>query len=103
MGTIDQENQLHKNIQADKPVVEAILEALGDGELLTKGILDYVVEETAIGRRPTKIALLTWTGEDYDQGHRWTVRRGEKNEKLYTRLANPIDDTINSLIAGLDV
>ena len=101
--TADKENQLHKDIQADKPVVEAILEALGDGELLTKGILDYVVEETVIGRRLVKKALLAWTGEDYDQGHRWTVRRGEKNEKLYTRLANPIDATITSLIAGLDV
>ena len=101
--TADKENQLHKDIQADKPVVEAILEALGDGELLTKGILDYVVEETVIGRRLVKKALLAWTGEDYDQGHRWTVRRGEKNEKLYTCLANPIDATITSLIAGLDV
>ena len=62
-----------------------------------------MVEETVIGRRLVKKALLAWTGEDYDQGHRWTVRRGEKNEKLYTRLANPIDATITPLIAGLDV
>ena len=99
----DKENQLHKDIQADKTTVDAILEALGDGELSTQAILSHVTEETPIGRRPAKIALIKWTGEDYDQGHRWTFRRGEKNEKLYTRLSNPIDDTINSLIAGLDV
>jgi hypothetical protein len=50
--------------------MEAILEVLGDGELLTRGILDYVVEETVIGRRLAKKALLVWVGEDYDQGHR---------------------------------
>ena len=99
----DKENQLHKDIQADKTTVDAILEALDDRELLTKDILNHVTGETPIGRRPAKIALFKWTGEDYDQGHRWTVRSGEKNEKLYTRLSNPIDDTINSLIAGLDV
>ena len=99
----DKENQLRKDIRVDKTTVDAILEALGDGELSTQAILSHVTEETPIGRRPAKIALIKWTGEDYDQGHRWTFRRGEKNEKLYTRLSNPIDDTINSLIAGLDV
>lgn len=99
----DKENQLRKDIRVDKTTVDAILEALGDGELNTQAILSHVTEETPIGRRPAKIALIKWTGEDYDQGHRWTFRRGEKNEKLYTRLSNPIDDTINSLIAGLDV
>ena len=98
----DKENQLRKDIRVDKTTVDAILEALGDGELSTQAILSHVTEETPIGRRPAKIALIKWTGEDYDQGHRWTFRRGEKNEKLYTRLSNPIDDTINSLIAGLD-
>ena len=99
----DKENQLRKDIRVDKTTVDAILEALGDGELSTQAILSHVTEETPIGRRPAKIALFKWKGEDYDQGHRWTVRHGEKNEKLYTRLSNPIDDTINSLIAGLDV
>ena len=99
----DKENQLRKDIRVDKTTVDAILEALGDGELSTQAILSHVTEETPIGRRPAKIALIKWTGEDYDQGHRWTFRRGEKNEKLYTRLSNPIDDTINSLIARLDV
>jgi len=99
----DKENQLRKDIRVDKTTVDAILEALGDGELSTQAILSHVTEETPIGRRPAKNALIKWTGEDYDQGHRWTFRRGEKNEKLYTRLSNPIDDTINSLIAGLDV
>jgi hypothetical protein len=99
----DKENQLRKDIRVDKTTVDAILEALGDGELSTQAILSHVTEETPIGRRPAKIALIKWTGEDYDQGHRWTFRRGEKNEKLYTCLSNPIDDTINSLIAGLDV
>jgi len=99
----DKENQLRKDIRVDKTTVDAILEALGDGELSTQAILSHVTEETPIGRRPAKIALFKWTGEDYDQGHRWTVRSGEKNEKLYTRLSNPIDDMINSLIAGLDV
>jgi len=99
----DKENQLRKDIRVDKTTVDAILEALGDGEISTQAILSHVTEETPIGRRPAKFALIKWTGEDYDQGHRWTFRRGEKNEKLYTRLSNPIDDTINSLIAGLDV
>ena len=100
---VDKENQLHKDIRVDQATVDAILEALDGREMLTKDILDHVTGETPIGRRPAKIALIKWTGEDYDQGHRWTFRRGEKNEKLYTRLSNPIDDTINSLIAGLDV
>ena len=82
--------------------MDAILEALGDGELSTQAILSHVTEETPIGRRPAKIALLKWTGEDYDQGAQVDCKEGEKNEKLYTRLSNPIDDTINSLIAGLD-
>ena len=99
----DKENQLRKDIRVDKTTVDAILEALGDGELSTQAILSHVTEETPIGRRPAKNALIKWTGEDYDQGHRWTFRRGEKNEKLYTCLANPIDATINSLIARLDV
>jgi hypothetical protein len=99
----DKENQLRKDIRVDKTTVDAILEALGDGELSTQAILSHVTEETPIGRRPAKNALIKWTGEDYDQGHRWTFRRGEKNEKLYTRLSNPIDETINSLIARLDV
>ncbi|MBT3436587.1 MAG: hypothetical protein HN436_03095, partial [Oceanospirillaceae bacterium] len=84
----DKENQLRKDIRVDKTTVDAILEALGDGKLSTKAILSHVTEETPIGRRPTKIALLKWTGEDYAQGHRWTVRQGDKNEKLYPRLAN---------------
>ena len=100
---VDKENQLHKDIRVDQATVDAILEALDGREMLTKDILDHVTGETPIGRRPAKIALIKWTGEDYDQGHRWTFRRGEKNEKLYTRLSNPIDDTINSLIARLDV
>jgi hypothetical protein len=97
----DKENQLRKDIRIDKTTVDAILEALGDGELSTKAILNHVTEETPIGRRPTKIVLLKWTGEDYAQGHRWTVRQGDKNEKLYTRLANPMDDIV-SLIVGVD-
>ena len=97
----DKENQLRKDIRIDKTIVDAILEALGDGELSTKAILNHVTEETPIGRRPTKIVLLKWTGEYYDQGHRWTVRQGDKNEKLYTRLANPMGDIV-SLIAGVE-
>jgi hypothetical protein len=97
----DKENQLRKDIRVDKTTVDAILEALGDGELSTQAILSHVTEETPIGRRPAKIALLKWTGEDYAQGHRWTVRQGDKNEKLYTRLANPMDDIV-SLIVGVD-
>jgi len=97
----DKENQLHKDIRVDKTTVDAILDALGDGELLTKAILSHVTEETPIGRRPAKIALLKWAGEDYDQGHRWTVRRGEKNENLYSRLANPMDYIV-SLFAGVE-
>ena len=49
------------------------LDALGDAELLTKVILDHVTDETPIGRRPAKNAIHKRTGEDYDQGHRWTV------------------------------
>jgi hypothetical protein len=98
---VDKANQLHKDIRVDQATTVAILEALGDGELSTKAILSHVTEETPIGRRPTKNALLKWTGEDYSQGHRWTVRQGDKNEKLYTRLANPMDDIV-SLIVGVD-
>ena len=96
----DKENQLRKDIRIDKTTVDAILEALGDGELSTKAILNHVTEETPIGRRPTKIALLKWTGEDYAQGHRWTVRSGDKSKKHYTRLANPIDAFIDQLVVG---
>jgi hypothetical protein len=98
---VDKENQLHKDIRVDQATVDAILEALDGREMLTKDILDHVTGETPIGRRPAKIALLKWTGEDYSQGHRWTVRQGDKNEKLYTRLANPMDDIV-SLIVGVD-
>ena len=95
----DKENQLYKDIRVDKTTVDAILDALGDAELLTKVILDHVTDETPIGRRPAKNALLKWTGEDYDQGHRWTVRRGDKNEKYYKKLANPLGDFL-ALIGG---
>ena len=95
----DKENQLHKDIRVDKTTVDAILDALGDAELLTKVILDHVTDETPIGRRPAKNALLKWTGEDYDQGHRWTVRRGDKNEKYYKKLANPLGGFL-ALIGG---
>ena len=98
---VDKENQLHKDIRVDQATVDAILEALDGREMLTKDILDHVTGETPIGRRPAKIALLKWTGEDYDKGHRWTVRHGDKNEKLYTRLSNPMDDIV-SLIVGVD-
>jgi len=98
---VDKENQLHKDIRVDQATVDAILEALDGREMLTKDILGHVTGETPIGRRPAKIALLKWTGEDYDKGHRWTVRHGDKNEKLYTRLANPMDDIV-SLIAGVE-
>ena len=62
-------------------------------------ILNHVTDETPIGRRPAKNALLKWTDEDYDQGHRWTIRRGDRNEKYYKKLANPLSDLL-VLIGG---
>jgi hypothetical protein len=96
----DEAHKLQQAIRDDEETVLAILEALGEKELLTKDILAHVTEETAISHARAKKALLKWKGEDYAQGHRWTVRSGDKSKKHYTRLANPIDAFIDQLVVG---
>ncbi len=96
----DDAHKLQQAIRDDEETVLAILAALGEKELLTKEIQDYIKDETAISKVRAHNALLKWAGEDYDQGHRWTVRSGDKSKKHYTRLANPIDALVAKLVVG---
>lgn len=87
----DEDAKLHSDIKADKPLVEAILLELAGDEMLTKDIMDKVEEMTTYSRRVIKTALHRWSGDDYDAGHRWTTRKGGKNQVLYQKLPNPVE------------
>ena len=94
--------RLRSDTQADKPLVDAILLELANDELLTKNISDKVVEVTTHSRRTIKRVLLKWTGDDYDAGHRWTVRRGDKNQMLYKKLPNPMEVMVERMDTAID-
>jgi len=96
----DKEDKRLSDIAAAKPVVDAILLELADGELFTKEILAIVQERSIFSRNVIKKALIKWAGDDYDAGHRWTARKGEsKNQVYYQKLDSPIDGVIEGLLA----
>jgi len=96
----DMEEKRLSDIAAARPVVDAILLELADGELFTKEILAIVQERSIFSRNVIKKALIKWAGDDYDAGHRWTARKGEsKNQVYYQKLDNPIDGVVESLLA----
>ena len=96
----DKEDKRLSDIAAAKPVVDAILLELADGELFTKEILAIVQEQSIFSRNVVKKALIKWTGDDYDAGHRWMARKGEsKNQVYYQKLDNPIAKMAAGLLA----
>jgi hypothetical protein len=95
----EEDAKLHSDIQADKPLVGVIILELANDELLTKDILDKVIEVTTHSRRTIKRVLLRWTGNNYDEGHRWTARKGDKNQMLYQKLPNPVEVMVDKWVA----
>jgi 5S rRNA maturation endonuclease (ribonuclease M5)/archaellum biogenesis ATPase FlaH len=65
--------------------IQLILDAIADDTRTTDKIVSFLMGE-GISRARAKKVLKEHTGDNFSEGHRWKVERGEKNERLYRAL-----------------
>lgn len=65
--------------------IQLILDAIAADTRTTEKIVSFLMSE-GISRARAKKVLKEHTGDNFSEGHRWKVERGEKNERLYRAL-----------------
>lgn len=65
--------------------IQLIIDAIASDTRTTEKIVSFLMSE-GISRARAKKVLKEHTGDNFSEGHRWKVERGEKNERLYRAL-----------------
>ncbi|WP_157844945.1 C1 family peptidase [Methylocucumis oryzae] len=81
-----QERWLNEWLEKDKPVINAILAALEQGDTLKTNLVNNVHRNYGFSNAQINKVLAEHTGSDYAKGHRWFLLSGHKNAKIYSRL-----------------
>ncbi|EIN5960750.1 toprim domain-containing protein [Vibrio cholerae] len=81
----EKRGRIDKKLADHAEEIQLILDAIAAGTKTTEKIISYLMEE-GISRARAKKVLKEHSGDDYHEGHRWRVERGEKNGRLYRAL-----------------
>ncbi|ENM3889559.1 toprim domain-containing protein [Vibrio cholerae] len=81
----EKRGRIDKKLADHAEEIQLILDAIAAGTQTTEKIISYLMEE-GISRARAKKVLKEHSGDDYHEGHRWRVERGEKNGRLYRAL-----------------
>lgn len=75
--------------KADQNITTTIVSCIGRGILAKSQIIESVATETADGPTKVRKVLERWTGENYEEGHRWSFNVGAHNKSEYSILPPP--------------
>ncbi|MFT6901444.1 MAG: hypothetical protein ACJAXS_001635 [Colwellia sp.] len=64
-------------------VINCIESAINGGTVNTNDIIKFVIDESQEPRRKVVKVLKEHTGNDWNKGHRWDFKKGDKNAKEY--------------------
>jgi NADH:ubiquinone oxidoreductase subunit E len=80
--------RLAEKMEKDSHVINAIVEALEQGNLLKTDLVKIAHEDRGISKTRINKVLNDYTGIHFNKGHRWHLIPGEKNAKTYSILRN---------------
>ncbi|MDD2724020.1 MAG: bifunctional DNA primase/polymerase, partial [Methylovulum sp.] len=92
----EQAKQAHRKAEQmakDKPVIDAILEALEQGDTLKMDLNRNVRENSGFSKARINKVIDDYTGVHFSKGHRWFLVPGDKSAKIYSVLRNLFDST----------
>ncbi|POZ51172.1 bifunctional DNA primase/polymerase [Methylovulum psychrotolerans] len=81
-----QERRTNEQMEKDRPVISAILEALEQGDTLKTDLVDDAHRNGGFSKAQVNKVLAAYTGSDYGKGHRWYIVPGNRNAKTYSAL-----------------
>jgi len=87
----EQAKQAHRKAEQmakDKPVIDAILEALEQGDALKTDLVRNAHQNGGFSKARINAVLNAYTGVHYGKGHRWNLVPGDKNAKVYSVLSD---------------
>jgi archaellum biogenesis ATPase FlaH len=87
---ITEEAKLNKDFSLDNRLITSILEFIPDEGITKTELVKLVASDTAEPRRKIIQILDKWCGNNYWEYHRWNVRPGDKNAKIYFPTKCPI-------------
>ena len=79
----------NKQLEQDDEIIRAIRSNITRGVVTKSELVKAVMAGTAESRMQVKGALERWTGDDYDEGHRWSYKAGDHNKYSYSLTAPP--------------
>ncbi|MDD5276673.1 MAG: bifunctional DNA primase/polymerase [Methylovulum sp.] len=83
-----QERRISEQLEKDKPVIDAILEALEQGNTLKTDLVRNAHQNGGFSKARINAVLNVYTGVHYGKGHRWYLVPGDKNAKVYSVLSD---------------
>ena len=74
---------LERKLAEHSEIINCIVSAINGGTVNTNSIIKFVVDESQEPRRKVVKVLKEHTGNDWNKGHRWDSKKGDKNAKEY--------------------
>ena len=78
----------HAKREKDKHAIEAITDAINQGNHKQLDVLKYAMKAWGISQRQSRNVLDEYTGEKLSNSSLWRVQAGEKNSKIYYLLSD---------------
>jgi hypothetical protein len=78
----------HAKLEKDKHAIEAITDAINQGNHKQLDVLKYAMKTWGISQRQSRNVLDEYTGEKISNSSLWRVQAGEKNSKIYYLLTD---------------
>ena len=78
----------HAKLEKDKHAIEAITDAINQGNHKQLDVLKYAMKTWGISQRQSRNVLDEYTGEKLSNSSLWRVQAGEKNSKIYYLLTD---------------
>ena len=79
----------NKQLKQDDEIIKAITSSIRQGIVTKSELIQSAMADTAESRAKVKNVLERWTGDDYEEGHRWAYKAGDHNKFSYSLTTPP--------------
>jgi len=90
---VKQRAEISRQLDLDEEIIDSVKGCIINGNTSKSELVKEVVKQTASSNQRVRKVLQRWTGDRYDDGHRWTYSQGEHNKFNYSLLTDPHSKT----------
>ena len=78
-----------KLLAQDEEIIQALTNCIRRGVVAKSELTKSAMAEADVSKLRVKAVLERWTGDDYEEGHRWTYKAGDHNKFSYSLTTPP--------------